>query len=165
MHVHALTRDFPVVSLTLSQGLKTTEGVPEGIPVDLHGDEFRDAAHRLEAQSSLSLREVPTLEHIVQRYRDYAVEVQCGRLPSAVSELEDSVLVPAAAGKGELANESIESVSRIASGWSRAEAPQGWESTKRWLAWLARRMHDAEGLATTVEEQILKHGLSKVRAS
>ncbi|MGW6493878.1 hypothetical protein [Nonomuraea angiospora] len=164
-HVHALTRDFPVVSLTLTQRLTTAAGVAEGIPAQLHEERFEEAARRLETQSPLPLREAPTLEQIVHQYRRHAVDAQRGRLPIAEPELEDSVLVPAAAGEEALAVESLRLVSEVAAGWSKLEAPRGWDSTTNWLDWLASRMRDVEGLAATVEEQVLKHGLAEVRAA
>lgn len=162
-HVHALTRDFPDISLTLTQRLEKPSGVPEGIPVDRHDEKFMQSADRLKAQSSLSCEEAPALEQLVQRYWGYATDVQRGRIPNAIIELEDCVLVPAVVGNEELARESMQVVTRVAAGWSRAESPWGWDSTSDWLDWLTRRMLDVEGLAATVEEQILKHKLSNVR--
>ncbi|WP_132596176.1 hypothetical protein [Nonomuraea deserti] len=153
------------MSLDLSQRLITAAGVGEGIPARLHGERFEDAARRLEAQSQLPLWEAPTLKQIVHEYRRHALDAQRWRLPNAEPQLEDSVLVPAAAGKHVLATESLRLVSHVASGWSKLEAPRGWERTSDWLDWLAARMHDTEGLTVTVEEQILRHKLSEVQTA
>ncbi|MEV4806630.1 hypothetical protein AB0K18_42105 [Nonomuraea sp. NPDC049421] len=106
---------------------------------------------------------MPTLEQVIQRYQSYAMDVQRARIPNAIPELEDCVLVPAVAGDDELASESLQAATRVAADWSKAEAPWGWDGTENWLEWLARRMLDVEGLAATVEEQVLKHELSTVR--
>ncbi|MFD7447168.1 hypothetical protein, partial [Streptomyces sp. NPDC059909] len=112
-HVHSLVRDFPVISLDL--------GTPRQDRVDArrHKDQFRAAAARLEATSSLPLREVPAPADVVRAYREHAVARQRGRLPAAVLQLEDSVLVAAAAGEHALANESMALVVELSQRWSK----------------------------------------------
>lgn len=164
-HVHSLTRDFPVVSLSLAHHLHPTPNQPvlDTVEVDRHAGEFMAAAARLEEHSGLPLQRRPTLGDIVQAYRDAAVASRRGRLPGGIREFEDSVLVPAAAGDRALAEESLRLVEETAGRWSPYEAPVGWTDTKEWLAWLRSTAEDPADLMSTVEQQIDKHGLAKVR--
>lgn len=100
-HVHALTREFPVVSLGMNQRLVGATGVQERVSFARHDDEYRDAAERLRGQSRLSLDEPPTIEEIVAAYHGHAVEHKGKGYPPAVNEMEDCVLVAAVAGKPE----------------------------------------------------------------
>ncbi|GCB45027.1 hypothetical protein [Streptomyces sp. NL15-2K] len=162
-HVHALTQDFPVITLSLAHHLHPVSAARDTIEVDRHAEEFRAAAARLEERSTLPLHRWPTLAEVVQAYRDYAVAQQRGRLPAGIREFEDSVLIPAAAGDGRLAEESLHLVEEAAGRWSSYEAPIGWSDTNEWLNRLRSGLRDPAGLAATVEQQIDKHNLTKVR--
>ncbi|MFF2127613.1 hypothetical protein ACFVW1_19855 [Streptomyces olivochromogenes] len=61
-HVHALTREFPVISLTLGHRLERPSAQPETVLFIRHEGEFRRAADALKAQSRLSLDAPPSLE-------------------------------------------------------------------------------------------------------
>lgn len=164
-HVHALTRDFPVVSLSLAHYLHQPVVAKEAVDVGRHADTFRAAAGRMEERSPLPLRRRPDIAEIVLAYRAAAVAAQRGsRIPVGIPELEDMVLVAAAAGERALAEESLDRVRQIADGWSKYEAPMGWADTREWLARLEERAGDPAGLAATVEEQIVQHGLAKMRS-
>lgn len=162
-HVHALTRDFPVVSLSLAHYLHQPMAAKEAVDVGRHADTFRGAAGRMAERSPLPLRRRPEIAEIVLAFRSAAVAAQRGRrIPTGIPELEDMVLVAAAAGERALAEESLDRVRQIADTWSKYEAPMGWTDTRDWIAWLAERAGDPAGLAATVEEQIVRHGLAKV---
>ncbi|MGV9277000.1 hypothetical protein [Streptomyces griseosporeus] len=164
-HVHALTRDFPVVSLSLAHYQHQPLTAKEAVDIGRHAETFRAVAGRTEERSPLPLRRRPDIAEIVQAYRAAAVAAQRGRrIPTGIPELEDMVLVPAAAGERPLAEESLDRVRQIADGWSKYEAAMGWTDAQEWLAHLEERAGDAAGLAATVEEQIVQHGLAKVRA-
>ncbi|WP_158842944.1 hypothetical protein [Saccharothrix deserti] len=161
-HVHSLAREFPVISLSLAHHLHPTVQGRDEIDVDRHELEFRAAAVRLEERSTLPLRRWPDLAEIVHAYRAAAVGARQGRLPAGVVELEDCVLVPAAAGERALAGESLRFVVETARRWSKYEAPTGWSDTREWLDWLEARVDDPTDLMAVVDEQVTGHGLSGV---
>ncbi|MFD3314287.1 hypothetical protein [Streptomyces sp. NPDC058694] len=136
----------------------------EPIDVGRHSEGFRSAAARLEAQSELPLRSVPELAKIVVLLRKFAVAAQKGRLPEAVPELEDSVLIPAASENPAAVEESLKIVEQVSARWSGYEAPAKWADTRDWLDWLRASAADGPGLASVVEVRIAKHGLSKIRS-
>lgn len=165
-HVHALTQDFPVISLSLAHHLYPPSGSAlDTVEADRHPAEFRAAAARLEQRSLLPLHRWPTLTEIVRAYRDAATLQQRGRLPAGVREFEDSVLVPAAAGDRSLADESLRAVEEAAGRWSPYEAPPGRPDTKEWLTWLRAMAEDPVELQASVEQQIERHGLEEVRTA
>src|SRR5689334_8250555 len=53
-HVHALTRSFPVISLTLAERLAGNSGVEQRIKLSDHESSFAWAVDRLRSQSHLS---------------------------------------------------------------------------------------------------------------
>ncbi|NUK01580.1 hypothetical protein HRW23_14795 [Streptomyces lunaelactis] len=162
-HVHSLVQDFPVISISLAHYLNKPASMKEAVDVSRHADQYRAAASRLEERSTLPLRRRPELGEIVHAYRDFAAAVQQGRLPAGIEELEDSILVPAAAGDRALAEESLSRVSEVAQRWSRSEAPMGWTDTQEWLDSLRARADDPARLMAVVDEQIALHKLEKVR--
>ena len=161
-HLHALTRDFPVVALEVSHRLAGSSGVQEVVEVARHGEAFPAVAERLAEQSPLPLGRVPTLDEVVSAYRDRAAALQRGRLPAGIGEWEAAVLVPAAAGAEGLAARSLAAAGEAAGGWSRSEAPQGWGSTGEWLTGLRARAADRPALERVVEEQVTRHGLAEL---
>jgi hypothetical protein len=52
-HVHALTRDFPVVSLSLAHYLHQPVAAKEAVDVGRHAETFRAVACRVEERSPL----------------------------------------------------------------------------------------------------------------
>lgn len=72
-HVHALARDFPVISLMLGQRLEGASGQPERVLFANHDGEYRAAVGALRVQSVLSLsEEPPSLEQVVRAYHSAA---------------------------------------------------------------------------------------------
>lgn len=64
-HVHALTREFPVISLTLGHRLQTLSGQPQSVPFHRHERDLQDAVDSLRTQSPLALDDPPTLAESV----------------------------------------------------------------------------------------------------
>lgn len=165
VHVHALTRAFPTVSLTLCQRLASATGASQSVDVARHASLYRESAAMLEEQSRLPLRRFPDLREILEAYRESAASAQRGRLPAAIVELEDLVLIPAAAGLPDLSEEGWEFTSGLARHWSPREGPPGWSDAGTWLEWLWARAADPIALETTVHEQISAHRLSAVNVT
>ncbi|MFD8079148.1 hypothetical protein ACFV3E_41710 [Streptomyces sp. NPDC059718] len=160
-HVHALTRDFPVVSLTLAQRLLTPSGVPERIKVARHDKDGEEAGQRLAGQSALPLHMVPTLDQVVERYRSFVAGQQRGlRLPTGVAELEDCVLLPAVAGRPDLSADALTFARKTAEGWN--EPPHGYPGTGEWLDQLGLLAGDSGRLEGTVAAQTVKHKLTRL---
>ena len=165
VHVHALTRAFPVVSLTLNHRLVTSSGVQEPISFVRHDSDFANAAERLEGQSNLSLRAWPTVQEIVSAYHAFAVTQKDKGYPPAVNEVEDSVLIPAAAGYQDSVAASLLLARELLELWPKSRLPLDWTSAETWLEGLANRSRDVAELSAIVENQIAFHKLSKVRST
>lgn len=164
VHVHALTREFPLVSLTLGQRLTGASGQPVSIVLSRHEEAFSDAAVELANQSNLPLHEPPSVEDIVGAYHSFALGQQRKGLAPAVLEMEDSVLIAAAAGFPSLVESGIALATELAATWPKARLPLGWEGAQSWLDGLIGKASDVESLSEITESQILKHKLAKVRA-
>ncbi|WP_158754720.1 hypothetical protein [Streptomyces sp. NRRL F-2580] len=163
VHVHALTREFPVISLMLGQRLERTSGQPERILFSRHGVEFQDAARTLAEQSRLPVGSPPSLEQIVKEYHSASIARQESGLPPAVMEIEDSVLISAAAERSDLVAEGLNLASELANVWPKARLPLDWVSSEAWLDGLASKVRDSGSLSAIVNRQVIKHKLSKIR--
>lgn len=162
-HVHALTREFPVVSLMLGQRLARPSGTPDPVLFARHERDFAHAASALREQSRLPLDEVPSIDAIV---REYHAEAR-GRLGkghgAAVLEMEDSVLVAAAAGRDDLAGEGLLLARELTAAWPKSAMPFDWPGAEAWLDGLTARAGDRGSLLSVVRGQVAEHKLGKVR--
>jgi hypothetical protein len=160
-HVHALTRDFPVVSLSLNHRVLRPSGQPEHI--DISETELADLATRLAEQTIHSIRESPpSIHEIVAAYHVTAVDRQRKGHAPAVMEMEDSINVAAVAGQAELVEEGFRIATQLAGEWARPRLPLGWTTPEGWLESLRNGAAETSALASTVEGQIVKHRLGKV---
>jgi hypothetical protein len=164
-HIHALTRKFPVVSLTLSQRLRAASGVQESIRFAEHQALFQGAAERLASQSWLSLFGPPSIVDIVASLRSFATSQQERGYPPAVIEVEDCVLIAAASGDDALADECLDFASTIAEQWSPRRMPLDWEGVSQWTDQLRARVGNRSELMQLVAEQIAFHKLDSVRTA
>lgn len=162
-HIHALTREFPVISLTLGQRLATSSGVQEAVAFSRHGEHCSDAARRLAEQAQLSLGLPPTIEDVVRELRTFAVSQQAQGGPPAVNEVEDSVLIPAASGSVDIAMESIQLGQELLGKWPKSRLPINWTSGDEWLEGLSAKAGNVDSLHAVVDGQIAFHKLAKVR--
>jgi hypothetical protein len=158
-HVHALTREFPGVSLTLAAPLRS-RGVRQRIRVADHERDFASAVEDLRAQSPLSLGDAPTAGALLGAYRQYIAEAQRTGLPSGTVELEDLTLIPAALDLPDAVADGLAFAGEIAGRWS--EPPWGWADADGWLAHLEAWAADAGRLRETVVAEIHRHKLTKV---
>ncbi|MFD7883578.1 hypothetical protein ACFV3N_14205 [Streptomyces bauhiniae] len=163
VHIHALTREFPVVSLTLGQRLVTSSGVQEAVTFSRHVEDYSDAARRLAEQARLSLDLPPTVEDVVRELRAFAVSRQAQGGPPAVNEIEDSVLIPAASGSVDIAKESIQLAQELLVKWPKSRLPVNWTSGDEWLEGLSIKAGNVDSLHKIVDGQISFHKLAKVR--
>lgn len=162
VHIHALVREFPVVTLTLGQRLVTPSGVQESIPFALHSTEFVSAAQRLIAQSELSLEDPPSISEIVNALYGYVVVQQDKGFPPAVRELEDGILLAAAVGGRSLVEFGLDLARQMVAVWPKSRLPLDWQGGNVWLAGLEQRVDDSSGLKEVVERQVAFHKLAKV---
>ena len=158
-HVHALTQEFPGISLTLAAPLRR-RGVAQRIMVADHEREFGSAVEDLRAQSPLSLGDAPTVGQLLGSYREYIAEAQRTGLPSGMAELEDLTLIPAALDLPDAVADGLSFASEIAGGWSRP--PPGWADPDGWLAHLRVSAADPDGLRATAVAEIHRHKLTRV---
>lgn len=161
-HVHALTREFPAISLTLSHRLERSSGQPETVLFSRHEDEFHDAVRTLNEQCRLSLSEPPSLDEIVGEYHSACSDRQEKGLPPAVLEMEDSILIAAAAGRGALVRAGIALAEDLATRWPKGRLPLDWVSAEAWLEGLAAKAGDPAALESIVSGQVRKHKLNRL---
>lgn len=159
-HVHALTREFPVVTLTLAAPLRSRAGVARRIKVADHEREFASAVDGLRGQSPLSLGEPPTVAELLGYYRRFVSEAQRTGLPSGVGELEDLVLIPAAMEMPDTVDDGLGFARQVGGGWS--QPPPGWADTAGWLASLEASASDPGRLRDTAVAEIHRRKLMKV---
>lgn len=163
-HVHALTREFPVISLTLGQRLESSSGQPESVLFVNHESEYPAAIEALREQSILSLNEEPpSLEQVVRAYYS-AVSARYEKgLPPAVAEMEDGILVAAAFGRADLLQDGLALAGELTGLWPKSRLPLNWPGAMEWLAGLRAKAADPGALSATVEHQIAQHKLAKIR--
>lgn len=163
VHIHALTREFPVISLVLGQRLVTSSGVQEAVAFSRHAERYSEAARRLAEQAHLSLDFPPTVEDIVRELRAFALSQQSQGGPPAVNEIEDSVLIPAAIGSVEVVEESLQLARELVGKWPKSRLPINWTSGGEWLEKLSVRARDVDSLQSVIGDQIIFHKLTKLR--
>ncbi|WP_158717314.1 hypothetical protein [Streptomyces sp. NRRL F-4474] len=152
-----------MISLMLGQRLERPSGQPETILFSRHGGEFQDAARTLTEQSRLPIGSPPSLEEIVKEYYAVSVARQQSGLPPAVIEMEDGILISAAAARSDLVIEGLNLAKELATMWPKARLPLDWVSAEAWLGGLAAKVGDSGSLSSIVESQIVKHKLGKIR--
>ncbi|MCX5226675.1 hypothetical protein [Streptomyces sp. NBC_00233] len=162
-HVHALTREFPVVSLMLGQRAARPSGTPDPVLFARHERDFAHAVGALREQSRLPLDEPPSIDAIVREYHAEARRRLEKGHGAAVPEMEDSVLVAAAAGRDELAGEGLVLARELTAAWPKWSMPLEWPGAEAWLDGLAARAGDRESLRAVVRGQATAHRLGKVR--
>ncbi|MEH0423268.1 hypothetical protein [Streptomyces sp. B21-083] len=163
VHVHALTREFPVISLTLGQRLERSSGQPETVLFARHEEEFQRAVDTLKAQSRLSLDMPPSLERIVKEYHSSSSARQEAGFSPAVVEMEDSILIAAAANRRDLVEDGLSLAADLAGKWPKARLPLTWVSAVAWLDGIRSKAGDLETLAETVSGQVAAHKLDKLK--
>ncbi len=164
-HIHALTRPFPFVSLTLGQRLASSSGMQESIRFADHAEDYLDAARRLAGQARLSLDAPPTVREVVTELRASAIAQHGRGWPPAVGEVEDSILVPSASGDRDLAGEGLQLARDLVKKWPKHRLPLDWIGEKAWLTSLSMEADNAEGLCAIIESQVKAHKLAKIRQS
>ncbi|MFF3653781.1 hypothetical protein [Streptomyces olivochromogenes] len=164
VHIHALVQEFPVISLTLGQRMVTPSGVQESVSFARHSNECQSAARRLVAQSRLSLEEPPTIASIVEALCERVSLRQEKGLPPAVRELEDGLLIAAAAGEPTLVESGLRLARQMVDVWPKSRLPLDWKGSDIWLTDLEERIADPSVLSDVVEQQISLHKLVKVPA-
>lgn len=163
VHVHALTREFPVISLTLGQRFERPTGQPEAVLFTRHEREFQRAVDALRAQSRLSLSVPPSLETIVKEYHSSSSVRQEKGLPPAVVEMEDSIFVAAAADRRDLVEGGLSLATDLAGKWPKVRLPLAWVSADVWLEGMRNKAGDLEALVETVNSQVVAHKLGKLK--
>jgi len=163
-HVHALTRDFPVISLSLSHRVLGPSGQPEHIAISETG--LADLANRLAEQTIHSIREdPPSVDEIVVAYHVTAIDRQRTGQAPAVLEMEDSINTAAVSGQAELVEEGLRVATQLAGAWAKPRLPLWWTTPEEWLDGLRRKAGNVSALTATVDEQIAKHKVGKVRVA
>lgn len=164
-HIHALTRPFPVVSLTLGQRLASDSGMQESIRFARHAVDHIDASRRLAEQARLSLGAPPSVGDIVKELHAFTVaQYELGN-PPALNEVEDSVLISSASGDKRLAEQGLQLAQELVAKWPKSRLPLNWIGGEEWITSLAEKAASPEDLCAIVEGQVTLHKLTKVRKS
>lgn len=162
-HVHALTREFPVISLSLGHRVLRSSGQPEQI--DASEAHLSDVAARLIEQTDHSIRETPpAIDDLIVAYQRAAVTRHRLGQPPAVMEMEDSILVAALSERHELLAMGLQLAEQLAALWARPRLPLDWTTPSDWLDGLRTKAADPSALAGTVTRQIAEHKLEKIRS-
>ncbi|MFX4294922.1 hypothetical protein [Streptomyces bohaiensis] len=151
-----------MISLTLGHRLERSSGQPETVLFSRHADEIRNAVSALNSQCRLSLSEPPSLDEIVKEYHTACSTRQEKGLPPAVLEMEDGILIAAAAGRGDLVEDGIALAGDLAARWPKARLPLDWVSVDAWMEGLLAKASDPEALGTVVSGQVRRHKLEKI---
>jgi hypothetical protein len=159
-HVHSLAREFPVVTMTLAERLRSDAGVALRIRVADHDVSFGAAAARLRAQSQLSLDEPPTPDDVLRRYQEVILEGQRAAAPSGVVELEDMVAISTILGDSATAQRGIGLAKELTRKWSRS--PSGWPDSNAWIASLETLAADPSPLRRRVASEVDKQKLNEI---
>jgi hypothetical protein len=167
-HVHALTRSFPTISLTLPNPLRNHAGIAERILVKDHAECYVEAARRLGECSDLPLDSVPSLPQILSAYRSFIDGHRANGVPAAYVELEDIIDGPAVlaidgpARDGVVLREAVRKGANLAAAeaalWSLG--PPGFSTPAEWVEQVVARAADPTGLARCVAEQVAQHRLA-----
>ncbi|MFB7557086.1 hypothetical protein [Streptomyces brevispora] len=124
-----------------------------------HKDEFHAAVAALAEQSHLSLSDPPPLSEIVNEYHSVCSARQEKGLPPGVLEMEDSVLISAAAGDDRLVAKGLVLASELAAKWPKSRLPLDWISADSWIEGLKAKAGDRDGLEKIISGQVLEHKL------
>lgn len=162
-HIHALTRVFPVVSLTLGQRLLSPSGVQEAVKFAHHIDAYLEASRRLVEQSALSLTSAPTIGQIVAELHSFAMAQQERGNPPAVSELEDSIFIATVIGDMKLQDQGLQLASDLLPKWRAERLPPSFPGKETWLTGLRRKCEHPDELQVIVDAQVDFHGLGNIR--
>lgn len=165
VHIHALTRPFPVISLTLGQRLASSSEMQESIRFTDHAEAYLDAARRLAGQARLSVDAPPTVGEVVTELRASAIAQHGMGWPPAVGEVEDSILIPSASGDRDLAEEGLQLAQDLVKKWPKHRLPLDWVGEKAWITSLSMEADNVEGLRAIIESQVRAHKLAKIRQS
>ena len=163
-HLHSLTREFPVISLSLSHRLLRPSGQPLRIPVA--EEDVSSPASKLIEQTAHSLGEVPPgLTEIISTYHEFAIGQKEKGHPAAFMELEDSIFAAALADEPALVETGLGIARHLADLWPSHRLPPDWPGADAWLNGLQSRAADPVHLASIVQSQTEIHKLAKVRFS
>jgi hypothetical protein len=145
-HVHPLTLDFSVISLSLGQSLL-------GVSSTADEDEVRDAADRLRAQSRLSLDRIPTLDEILAAYRDHLLsEPMSIRGPS--HDVEQLLALARFSASEQVMAAQAEFVEELSKSWGYR--PDGLHGREECLRRILAEVPDRMTLQTIVDDQALR---------
>lgn len=163
-HVHGLTREFPVISLSMAHRLREPSGQPMRIPVS--AEDISLLAANLIDQTAHSLRaEPPSLAEIISTYHKFALDQYEKGYPPAFMELEDSIFAASLAGEPTLVDAGLRISRQLAYLWPPDRLPLEWQGADVWLDGLQSRAADVDHLASIVQNEIKIHRLAKIRFS
>jgi hypothetical protein len=156
--VHFLGRRWPTISLSLMRELRARNGASKRLRSPWRENEHQEAALKLAEQSALPLVALPTIEEIVDAYREWVERNVKPDWPFGRPALEDLVLVPATVGRDDLAKSGLELAANLAEAWPAEQLPHG----DRWLEQLEAAAADQLALQRTVLDEIERHGLGSI---
>jgi len=163
-HIHALTRDFPVVTLTLGQRLVGRSGMRETIKFSRHPSEFVEAAERLAVQSALSLgMPAPTPGEVVDQLYLCAEDRQRRGWEPAVNEMEDGLLISAVRGDDARVARGLDLARELLGVWPKQRLPFNLPGGDKWLGGIVDIVAKPAAIADIVTRQIAVHKLARIR--
>ncbi|TWG10804.1 hypothetical protein FHX34_107301 [Actinoplanes teichomyceticus] len=152
-HVHPLTMDFPVISLSLGHRLAGRHGGNESVSATAGEADIRDAADRLRAQSPLPLDRNPTLDEILGAYRDHLLsDPVSGRGPS--NEVKNLLALARFSRSERVMAEQTAFVVELAKSW--AYRPDGVHLRDECLELTLAEVPDRTALQAVVDSQVVR---------
>lgn len=155
-HIHPLCKEFPVISLTLAQPLKSNgSNTDERISASFHGEHLLDAVDRLRAASFLPLHNSWGLGDLVAAVDDYE---QAGDVNSRypVFVYESAVDAAIWGGDDDAAKRLIDEYGRRIARWPN-EVSSRFGGSGGWISSRYERAQDPNALRRTFEEQCRTH--------
>ena len=159
-HLHALTRPFPVVTLTLAQRLAHRNGAAWRIHVNEHAAKLSMAAATLREQSVMPLDLPPSPAEVLACYREFIVSQPRLGVPTAMNELEDLICLATIMGEAAAVRGGLSLAAEISDEWEWA--PVGYPDVSGWLAHLTTLASDPAALCKVVSGEIDKHKLGSL---
>jgi hypothetical protein len=161
-HVHALTRRFPTISMTLPTELRTAGGVPDPIRAKFHRTSVVvEAAERLREASPLRFEGSILANDLVAVYQKGINKRRRPGWPMSVNEVEDQVLLPAAVGRADLVETGLTFARLVTADWPPG-ALERWGRSDDWLEEVAALAQRREELEATVEAEVVAHRLGSL---
>lgn len=156
-HVHCLAHDFPTISLTLCTQLRTEQGNPDFIKLQLHSTTYREAASRIARQTLLPLNGPIALSQAMTAYRKH-MATPLGRRQKAILA-RDCILLLAWSGRQA---DALHLLELTLSELSDEASFQTCGGRIRYSTAIHQAIEDPDVVRQTVQSEIQRHRVESV---